>query len=91
MIQTAITAPKMKISSMDFLSKWDIICRKLQIWSHLLKKPLMENFIFSAVHSYWYGHILRKIYFRSYILVYLVYVIFIYLLFSFFLFDNTLS
>ena len=23
--------------------------RKLRIWSHLLKKPLMENFIFSAM------------------------------------------
>ena len=22
------------------------ICRKLWIWSHLLKKPLVENFIF---------------------------------------------
>ena len=27
--------------------------RKLQIWSHLLKKPLMENFILCAViHTY---------------------------------------
>ena len=25
------------------------IRRKLRIWSHLLKKPLMENFIFHAV------------------------------------------
>ena len=24
-------------------------CRKLRIWSHLLKKPLLENFIFCAV------------------------------------------
>ena len=30
----------------DFFSKCDWICRKLQIWSHLLKKSLMENFIF---------------------------------------------
>ena len=25
--------------------------RKLQIWSHLLKKSLMENFIFCAVYG----------------------------------------
>ena len=33
----------------DFLSKWDQIRRKLRFWSHLLKKFLMENFIFCAV------------------------------------------
>ena len=31
------------------LSKCDQINRKLQIWSQLLKKSLMENFIFCAV------------------------------------------
>ena len=30
----------------DFFSKCDQIHRKLRIWSHLLKKSLMENFIF---------------------------------------------
>ena len=30
----------------DFLSKCDQILRKLGIWSYLLKKSLMENFIF---------------------------------------------
>ena len=30
----------------DFFSKCDQIRRKLRIWSHLLKKSLMENFIF---------------------------------------------
>ena len=44
-----ITAQKMKFSIKDFFSKYDQIRRKLQIWSHLLKKPLMENFIFCAV------------------------------------------
>ena len=39
----------MKFSIKDFFSKCDQICRKLRIWSHLLKKPLMENFIFCAV------------------------------------------
>ena len=39
----------MKFSVKDFFSKCDQIRRKLRIWSHLLKKSLMENFIFSAV------------------------------------------
>ena len=29
--------------------KWKTSKRKLRIWSHLLKKPLMENFIFWAM------------------------------------------
>ena len=40
------TAQKMKLSIKDFFSKCDQICRKLRIWSHLLTKSLMENFIF---------------------------------------------
>ena len=43
------TAQKMKFSIEDFFSKYNQICRKLRIWSHLLKKYLMENFIFCAV------------------------------------------
>ena len=39
----------MKFSSKDFFSKYDQIRRKLRIWSHLLKKFLMENFIFCAM------------------------------------------
>ena len=39
----------MKFSIRDFFSKCDKIRRKLRIWSHLLKKSLMENFIFCAV------------------------------------------
>ena len=34
---------------MDFVSKYDQILNFLRIWSHLLKKSLMENFIFCAV------------------------------------------
>ena len=41
-----ITAHKMKFSITDFFSKCDQIRRKLRIWSHLLKKSVMENFIF---------------------------------------------
>ena len=40
---------KMKFFIKDFFSKYDQIRRKLRIWSHLLKKSLMENFIFCAV------------------------------------------
>ena len=47
--QTYYTAQKMKFSIKDFFSKCDQILRKLRIWSHLLKKSLMENFIFCAV------------------------------------------
>ena len=40
---------KKKFFTKDFLSKCDQICRELRIWSNLLKKFLMENFIFCAV------------------------------------------
>ena len=36
----------MKSSIKDFPSKYDQIPRKLRIWSHLLEKSLIENFIF---------------------------------------------
>ena len=36
----------MKCSVKDFFSKCDQIRRKLRIWSHLLKRFLMESFIF---------------------------------------------
>ena len=41
-----ITAQKMIFSIKDFFSKCDQIRRILRIWSHLLKKSVMENFIF---------------------------------------------
>ena len=44
-----VTAQKMKFSTKDFFSKCDQIRRKLQIWSRLLKKSLMEHFIFCAL------------------------------------------
>ena len=37
---------KMKLFVKDFFRKCDLIRRKLRIWSHLLKKSLMENFVF---------------------------------------------
>ena len=39
----------MKFSIKDFFSKCDQIPRKLRIWSHYYRNPLMENFIFCAV------------------------------------------
>ena len=45
----SVTAQKMKISNKDFFSKCDQIHSFLRIWSRLLKKYLMENFIFCAV------------------------------------------
>ena len=43
------TAQKMKFSIKNFFSKCDQIHRKLRVWSHLLKKSLMENFVFHAL------------------------------------------
>ena len=40
---------KMKFSIKDFFSKCDQIHWKLRIWSYLLEKSLIENFIFCAV------------------------------------------
>ena len=43
------TAQKMRFSIKDLLSKCDQIRSFLRIWSRLLKRSLMENFIFCAV------------------------------------------
>ena len=46
---TKRAAQRMKFSIKNFFSKCDQIRRKLRIWSHLLKKFLMENLSFCAV------------------------------------------
>ena len=46
---------KIKLSIKDFFSKYDQIRGFLRIWSHLLKKSLIENFIFVHPLRY-YGH-----------------------------------
>ena len=46
LLQRINTAQKMKFSIKDFSSKCDQIRSFLQIWSHLLEKSLLENFIF---------------------------------------------
>ena len=48
-IRSRPTAQKMKFSIKDFFNKCDQIRSFLWIWSHLLKKFLMENFIFCTV------------------------------------------
>ena len=47
------TAQKMKFSIKDFFSKCEQIRSFLRIWSHLLKKSLMENFTFCAASPHW--------------------------------------
>ena len=44
-----VIAQEVKFFINDFFSKCDQIPRKLRIWSHLLRKSLIENFIFCAV------------------------------------------
>ena len=46
---TTDTAQKSKFSIRDFFSKCDQIRSFLRIWPHLMKKSLMENFIFCAM------------------------------------------
>ena len=48
---SANTAQKMKFSITDFFSTYDEI--HIRIWSYLLKKFFLENFIFCAVKSYY--------------------------------------
>ena len=43
------TEQKIKFFIKDFFSKFDQIRMKLRIWSHLLKKSFIKNFIFCAV------------------------------------------
>ena len=47
----------MKFSIKEFFSIGDQIRSLLRIWSHLLKKSLMENFIFCAVK---FGSVIEK-------------------------------
>ena len=46
-----------------FFSKCYQIGRKLRIWSHLLKKSLMENFIFCAVNINLFPFISKMLFF----------------------------
>ena len=48
-VEPTYTTQKMKFSSKDFFSKCDQTRSFLRIWSHLLKKSLIENSIFCTV------------------------------------------
>ena len=48
-LQTPFKGQAALLQLKDFLSKCDQIRSFLRIWSHLLKKSLMKNFIFCAV------------------------------------------
>ena len=48
-LKNSLTAQKMKFFTKNFFSKRDQIRSFLRIWSHLLKKSLIENFIFCTV------------------------------------------
>ena len=50
-LKVSSAAQKMKFCIKDFFSKCDQIRSFLRIWSHLLKKSLMENLIFCAVKT----------------------------------------
>ena len=45
---------KIEFSIKDFFSNCNQIPSFLRIWSHLLNKSLMENFIFGAVSWHWW-------------------------------------
>ena len=49
-VLTGVSAQKNKFCIKDFFSKCNQICSFLRIWSDLLKKSLMDNFIFCAVY-----------------------------------------
>ena len=48
-VSLVATHTKMKFFVQDLFITDDQIRRKFQVWSHLLKKPLMKNFISCAV------------------------------------------
>ena len=77
---TISATQKMKFSIRDSFSKCNQIRRKLRIWSHLLKKSLMENFIFCAVFVYISGlrlpFILKKIAYEMSLVIFVVLAIF---------------
>ena len=49
----------MKFSIKDFFSKFDQIRSFLWIWSYLLKKSFIENFIFCTV-NWFYGFVFTE-------------------------------
>ena len=60
MVRQTFTAQKMKFSIKDFFRKCAQIRSFLRIWSHLLKKSVIENFAFCAVFAIFYVKGLRQ-------------------------------
>ena len=58
-INTRGQCTKMKFTIKNIFSKCDQIGSFLQIWSHLVKKSVMENFIFCAVGVFYTLELLR--------------------------------
>ena len=52
--RTLLHCTKNEVFHKDFFSKCDQVRRNLRIWSHLLKKTLMENFFFCSVKDLWW-------------------------------------
>ena len=63
----------MKFFIKDFFSKCDQIRSFLQIWSHLLKKSLIENFIFCAVLFITQSYLSAQSYFFLSIITFLMF------------------
>ena len=59
----------MKLSMKNFFSKCDQIRSFLRMWSCLLKKSLMENFIFCAVFVAYIGQALVTVVMRTVVML----------------------
>ena len=56
-LNCCLAKQKMKFSIKDLFSKYNQIRRKLRIWPYLLKKSLMEKFIFCVVSLFKYLYV----------------------------------
>ena len=65
-----IEKKKKKIFSTDFVSKCGQVHTKLRIWSHLLRKFVIENFILSAVRIILFQHTILTYYLDKLLHVY---------------------
>ena len=77
LIINSFRAQKMKFAIKNFVSKCNQIRNFLRIWSHLLKKYLVENFIL-CVLIYIYIYICIYIYMYNIYNIYILYIFYIY-------------
>ena len=66
-VKFSLPEQKMKFSIRDFLSKCDQIRNFLRIWSHLLKKYLMEKFLCVVLKMF---ILIKKSIFISYTIIF---------------------